>query len=98
MTGRLHSSGTLRVTGMTPVEATRVRVDITGFDVVEVDTVAFAGAPEVRFFDAQVPGATGEHRVTFLAADGTELETVSFTVTAPDVAPEDTTAPPPATP
>jgi hypothetical protein len=98
VTGRLHSSGTVQVTGMTP-SATRVRVDIAGVDPVEVDTVAFAGAPEVRFFDTQVPGGTaGEHAVTFLAADGTELDTVRFIVTAPDVAPADTTVPPPATP
>ena len=48
-----------------------------------VDTVAFAGAPDARFFQANVPGGAGQVSFAWLAADGTELDTaVAQTVQA----------------
>jgi hypothetical protein len=85
VTARQHSSGTIRLAGTTPPAATQVRIDLGG-DSGTVDTVAFAGAPEVRFFAAEAAGSPGRYSATWLAADGTELDTIEFTVDAPDTA------------
>jgi len=65
--------GELVVGGMAPVEATRVRITAVGSPPVIIDTLAFAGAPESRFFMANLPGGPGSVSVDWLAADGSEL-------------------------
>lgn len=67
--------GELVVGGAAPVEAMKVRITTAGNPPVIVDTVAFAGAPEARFFRANVPGGVGQVSFAWLAADGSELDT-----------------------
>jgi len=65
--------GELVIGGAAPVDATQVRITTAGNPPVIVDTVAFAGAPEARFFMANLPGGPGSVSIDWLAADGSEL-------------------------
>lgn len=67
--------GELVIGGAAPADAMKVRITTAGNPPVTVDTVAFAGAPDARFFQANVPGNVGQVTVTWLTADGTELDT-----------------------
>ena len=63
--------GELVVGGAAPVEATQVRITAAGNSPVIVDTVAFAGTPEARFFRANVLGGAGSVSIAWLAVDDT---------------------------
>lgn len=65
----------LVVGGAAPAEAMQVRITTAGNPPVIVDTVAFAGAPEARFFQTNVPGGVGQVAFAWLAADGSEIDT-----------------------
>jgi hypothetical protein len=67
--------GELVVAGAAPAEAMQVRITTAGNPPVIVDTVAFAGAPEARFFQANMPGGVGQVTFAWLAADGSEIDT-----------------------
>ena len=67
--------GELVVGGAAPAEAMQVRITTAGNPPVTVDTVAFAGAPEARFFQTNVPGGVGQVAFAWLAADGSEIDT-----------------------
>ena len=84
--------GELVVGGAAPAEATQVRITTAGNPPVIVDTVAFAGAPEAMFFQANVPGEVGEVSIAWLAADGSELGTVAAEALQADVQVDTTVA------
>ena len=65
----LDVDGELIVGGAGPVEAMKVRITTAGNPPVIVNTVAFAGAPEVRVFQANMPGGVGDVAFAWLAAD-----------------------------
>lgn len=67
--------GELVVAGAAPAEAIRVRITTAGNQPVTVDTVAFAAAPEARFFQANVPGGVGQVAFAWLDAEGSEIDT-----------------------
>ncbi len=71
----LGVDGELVVGGMVPVEATQVRITAAGNPPLIFDTVAFAGAPEARFFmvNLMMNLPAGPITIDWLAADGSEL-------------------------
>ncbi|HQZ35177.1 MAG TPA: hypothetical protein PK020_12175 [Ilumatobacteraceae bacterium] len=66
-------AGELVVGGMAPVDAAQLRITTAGNVPAIFDTIAFAGAPEARFFMVNVPGGPGSITIDWLAADGSEL-------------------------
>ena len=81
---------------MASTGVTQVRITAAGQAPVTVDTVTFAGRPDVRFFLANIPGGVGKVSVTWLAADATEVTTpVVAQVVPADVGGVDTTVPGP---
>lgn len=89
-------AGELVVGGVASTGVTQVRITAAGQAPVTVDTVTFAGRPDVRFFLANIPGGVGKVSVTWLAADATEVTTpVVAQVVPADVGGVDTTVPGP---
>lgn len=86
-------AGELVVGGMVSAGVMQVRITAAGQTPVTVDTVPFAGAPDNRFFLANVPGGVGEVSVTWLAADGTEVTTPVVAQVVPADVGGDTTVP-----
>jgi hypothetical protein len=84
--------GELVVGGAAPTEAMQVRITTAGNPPVIIDTVAFAGAPEARFFQANVPGGVGQVTFAWLAADGSEIDTGATEAVQADVQVDTTVA------
>jgi hypothetical protein len=69
--------GELVVGGAAPIDATQVRITAAGNSPVIFNTVAFAGAPEARFFMVNLvmnlPGGPISVSIDWLSADGSKL-------------------------
>lgn len=89
--------GELAVGGMAPIEATQVRITAAGNAPLIFNTVAFAGAPEAKFFMVNLmvnlPGGPVSVSIDWLASDGSELGGESFEAPQADVQVATTTTP-----